>query len=85
MEKFRAFLDDFFIPKFKELSHMFYKYNMDRINVFYKEFGKNPNDNPTVKLFIENDNLLKHVIIIFIFSWNLFFISHIIKMFAIYE
>lgn len=57
---FKAFLDEIIIPKYKEFSKHLLNFNVDYIQIFYKDY--NPYENPTLILLYQNEEFFKHVI-----------------------
>ena len=57
---FKLFLDEIIIPKYKEFSKHLMNFNIDYIQIFYKDY--NPYENPTLILLYQNEEFFKHVI-----------------------
>lgn len=65
VKAFKNFLDQIIVPKYKMFLQHLIQFNIDEIQVFYKDY--NPYENPTLLLLYENENLFKHVVLIFNF------------------
>ena len=56
---FKQFLDDNIVPKYKSLCNRVKEQVLDKIQIFFEPYDEN--DNPIVSLFLDYDNLLKHI------------------------
>lgn len=56
--KLKQFTDDFLLPVFYSENREFSRINGENIQIFYDKFKVFAN--PTLKLFCENDDLIKH-------------------------
>ena len=61
--KFKHFLDEILIKKFKFFSMKYYLTGIEKIQVFFNNY--NPYHNATIDLFYECDQFLKHVLLFY--------------------
>lgn len=58
-QEFKQFLDENLVPKYKEISSKMKEHSFERIQIFFDSYEAS--NNPTVELFLEKDNFLKHI------------------------